>query len=165
MEKTCFPLPLLAQWSAATQEATEEKGRHLAEILKPGDVLLLEGLLGAGKSTFARAVIRHLAGAPELAVPSPTFTLVQSYDAAAGFPVFHGDCYRLEQPEELAELGLDEAMEEGVCLIEWPGIAASLWPDTALWIGFEMGDGHSRLLMLRGREEWKSRLDSLASAA
>ena len=101
--------------------------RRLAPWLKVGDVVALHGDLGAGKTAFARALIRVLAGADE-EVPSPTFTLVQTYDAPMG-PIFHFDLYRIVSPDELTEIGWDEALADGLfVLVEWPeprgGVAA-----------------------------------------
>ena len=98
--------------------ATEALAARLAPLLRPGDAVLLEGPLGAGKSAFTRALLRASAGDPALEVPSPTFTLVQSYDLPAG-PAHHFDLYRLSGPAGLAELGWDEA-REGIVLVEWP---------------------------------------------
>lgn len=102
--------------------ATDALGARLAPALAPGDVVLLEGPLGAGKSALARAVIRArlaAAGAPEEDIPSPTFTLVQTYEAG-GTEIWHCDLYRLSGPEEAAELGLEEAFARAICLVEWP---------------------------------------------
>src|SRR5690606_16145374 len=105
------------------ERATGQLAEDLAAALAPGDCLALSGDLGAGKSTLARALIRALANDPALEVPSPTFTLVQTY-ALPRFSVSHFDLYRLEDPEEIDELGLDELMEAGAALIEWPERAA-----------------------------------------
>ncbi len=91
----------------------------LAATLPRSAILLLEGDLGAGKSVFARALIRELAGIPDLTVPSPTFTLLQTYDTPRG-PIFHYDLYRLKDPEEMNELSWDDALSSGIVLIEWP---------------------------------------------
>ncbi|MGQ9370922.1 tRNA (adenosine(37)-N6)-threonylcarbamoyltransferase complex ATPase subunit type 1 TsaE [Azospirillum sp. ST 5-10] len=108
------------------ESATEALARRLAPHLGRGDVLLLKGDLGAGKTAFARALIRALAGDGEAEVPSPTFTLVQTYDTPAG-PVWHFDLYRLSGPEEVEELGWDEAAD-GVALVEWPDRLGPLLP-------------------------------------
>ena len=91
--------------------ATERLAERLAAVLRPGDALLLEGPLGAGKSALARAVLRRLSGDPALEVPSPSFTLVQSYDLPEGVAAHHYDLYRLSGPADLAELGWDEARD------------------------------------------------------
>lgn len=120
--------------------ATTRLGEDLALALKPGDVLLLDGDLGAGKTTLARGLIRTLAADPAHEVPSPTFTLVQSYDTP--LPVHHFDLYRLSSPEELEELGFDEAIASGVALVEWPERAAEAMPVTSLRIALDhQGDG------------------------
>ena len=89
----------------------------LAAMSVPGDVLALYGELGTGKTVFARAFIRARGGTGE--VPSPTFTLVQSYDLPNGL-IYHFDLYRIDHPDEVVELGMEEALSEGICLIEWP---------------------------------------------
>lgn len=103
-------------------------GRRLALSLAPGDVLALHGPLGAGKSTLARAILQGL-GAEE-DIPSPTFTLVQTYDF--GFPVWHVDLYRLDSPDDALELGLEDAFDTALCLIEWPERLGAYLPTCAL---------------------------------
>ena len=100
---------------------------EIAFALTPGDTIALEGDLGAGKTTFARALIRTLSDGAVSEVPSPTFTLVQTYETRR-FDVAHFDLYRLTHPNELLELGLDLALKRGVAVIEWPSRAASLMP-------------------------------------
>jgi tRNA threonylcarbamoyl adenosine modification protein YjeE len=112
--------------------ATQRLGQDIAMALRVGDVLLLKGDLGAGKSALARAIIRTLANDPDLEVPSPTFTLVQTYDTRV--PVRHFDLYRLSSPDELLELGLDEALQEAAVLVEWPERAGESFPSTAITI-------------------------------
>lgn len=105
-----------------TAAATDALAQALASLVRPGDVFLLHGPVGAGKTALSRALITGLrlrAGLPPEDVPSPTFTLVQTYDAGA-FEVWHADLYRLSGPDGLIELGLDEAFETSLCLIEWP---------------------------------------------
>ncbi|MBR0557627.1 tRNA (adenosine(37)-N6)-threonylcarbamoyltransferase complex ATPase subunit type 1 TsaE [Ciceribacter sp. L1K23] len=114
------------------ESATTAFGEDLALLVKPGDCIALSGDLGAGKSTLARALIRAVADDPMLDVPSPTFTLVQSYDVR--IPLYHLDLYRLTHVSELDELGLDEALEDGVVLVEWPDRAAGALPATTLWM-------------------------------
>ena len=98
---------------------TVQLAGRIAAQLGPGDAILLYGPLGAGKSTLARALIRSLTSATE-DVPSPTFTLVQSYRARSGLEISHFDLYRLADPDEAWELGVDEALDGGAALIEWP---------------------------------------------
>jgi tRNA threonylcarbamoyl adenosine modification protein YjeE len=109
----------------------------MATSLQSGDVILLKGDLGCGKSTFARALIQALCG-EHTEVPSPTFTLVQTYETPQ-FVLWHFDLYRLEHPEELRELGLEEAYGTGVCLIEWPERLGSFLPKTYVEIEFTYG--------------------------
>ncbi len=116
----------------ADEAATERLGDDLAAALRPGDVVALHGDLGAGKTTLARAILRSLAADPGLEVPSPTFTLVQAYEAR--LPVAHFDLYRLAAPDELDELGFDEALAGGVVLVEWPGRAGDRLPETAIHV-------------------------------
>lgn len=112
----------------ATPEATARLGARIARLLRRGDAVLLFGDLGAGKSTLARGLVRALTR-PDEEVPSPTFTLVQVYDGP-GFAITHLDLYRLSGPEEVYELGFEEALEEGAALVEWPQrLGARLPPD------------------------------------
>ena len=101
----------------ADESATADLGARIARGLVPGDAVLLKGDLGAGKTTLARAILRALG--VEGHVPSPTFTLVQTYQVPE-LTVFHYDLYRIENPRELPELGLDDAMDDGAVLVEWP---------------------------------------------
>lgn len=112
---------------ALSEGALVRLAEEIAFALLPGDVLALHGDLGAGKTTFARALIRALSGGTELEVPSPTFTLVQTYETRR-FDVAHFDLYRLTDPEELRELGLDLALQRGIAVIEWPSRAGDLLP-------------------------------------
>src|SRR5215472_8671436 len=109
------------------EEATWRFATDLAGALEPGDLVTLSGDLGAGKTTFARALIRHLAGDQTIEVPSPTFTLIQNYDLPR-FPLVHADLYRLSGAAELAELGFDDLPEGTVVMMEWPDRAAGLLP-------------------------------------
>ncbi|WP_174804205.1 tRNA (adenosine(37)-N6)-threonylcarbamoyltransferase complex ATPase subunit type 1 TsaE [Martelella limonii] len=133
----------------ADERATIAFAESLAPHLQAGDCLLLDGDLGMGKSTFARALIRARLGDPALDVPSPTFTLVQVYDGDP--PLWHFDLYRLSDADELIELGIDEALADGISLIEWPGRGGDLLPDDAISIAFEEeGDGR-RVALSGGR--------------
>ncbi|MGX9146648.1 tRNA (adenosine(37)-N6)-threonylcarbamoyltransferase complex ATPase subunit type 1 TsaE [Mesorhizobium sp. 128a] len=131
----------------ADEAATTRLGEDLAMALRPGDVLALKGDLGAGKSTLARALIRALADDTGLDVPSPTFTLVQSYDTR--IPVHHFDLYRLSSPSEIDELGFDEALLQGTALVEWPERAEAALPRTSIWIEL-VHQGEGRLAKLSG---------------
>jgi tRNA threonylcarbamoyladenosine biosynthesis protein TsaE len=133
--------------------ATERLAARLASVLRPGDALLLEGPLGAGKSALARAVLRRLAGDPALEVPSPSFTLVQSYDLPGGDTAHHYDLYRLSGPADLAELGWNEA-RDGIVLVEWPDRLGALRPEDAVEIALAPGAGEEeRTATLSGPPE------------
>lgn len=121
-------------------DATTRLGEAFAQVLVPGSVLLLSGPIGAGKTHFARSVIRALLG-PETEVPSPTFTLVQTYEHT-GCDIWHADLYRLSTPDEVIELGLEAAFTDAICLVEWPDRLGELTPDHALRLEFAYdGDG------------------------
>ncbi len=109
----------------------------VAAVLEPGDLVTLSGDLGAGKTTFARALIRYLAGDAAIEVPSPTFTLLQTYELPR-YPIVHGDLYRLSGPAELAELGFDDLPPTAVVLLEWPDRAAGHLPADRLDIAFTL---------------------------
>lgn len=115
-------------------EATAALAARLGARLKPGDCLLLDGPIGAGKTHFARSLIQSLLAVPE-EVPSPTFTLVQTYDTPAG-EIWHADLYRLNSAAEIAELGLTEAFGTAICLVEWPDRLGKLAPPDALSLRF-----------------------------
>jgi tRNA threonylcarbamoyladenosine biosynthesis protein TsaE len=127
----------------------------LARALRPGDAITLAGDLGAGKTTLVRATLRALGIAEH--VPSPTFTLVQHYDAPA-LPIDHFDLYRLGCEAELEQLGLEDSLAGGVALIEWPERAASRLPSASLRIELELTGPQSRRAVLRGPPEWAARL-------
>ncbi|MCD8566753.1 MAG: tRNA (adenosine(37)-N6)-threonylcarbamoyltransferase complex ATPase subunit type 1 TsaE [Alphaproteobacteria bacterium] len=110
-----------------SEEETAQLAVHVASSLQAGAVLCLWGDLGMGKSVFARALIRALAGEPGLDVPSPTYTLVQTYETPVG-EVFHFDLYRLSVPEEIYEIGWEDALAEGIVIVEWPERLESLLP-------------------------------------
>ncbi len=115
-------------------EATTAFAAKLGARLWPGDVVLLEGPIGAGKTHFARALIQSVLTVPE-DVPSPTFTLVQTYDTRRG-ELWHADLYRLSHPDDVEELGLSEAMTDSICLIEWPDRLGNMRPESALSLDF-----------------------------
>lgn len=128
-----------------TEEQATAFGARLGACLRPGMTLLLEGPVGAGKSHLARAAIRQLAGAM-IDVPSPTFTLVQSYDTALA-EVWHADLYRLTDPAEIEELGLADAMGRDILLIEWPDRLGSYRPLDAISLTLAYQD-EGRLLTI-----------------
>jgi len=142
------------------EAATTALARAVAPCLRAGDVVALRGDLGAGKTAFARALIRTLCG-EETEVPSPTFTLVQMYDAP-GFALWHFDLYRLSGPDEVYEVGWDEA-REGVALVEWPGRLGPLLPAGSLDLTLTItGPGaageEARTATLSGPAPWAERL-------
>jgi tRNA threonylcarbamoyladenosine biosynthesis protein TsaE len=138
-----------------TEAATQRLAACIASRLHPGDTLLLEGGIGTGKTAFARALIRATTGNPAEDVPSPTFTLVQTYPSPRG-EIWHTDLYRLSHPDEARELGLTEAMDHAICLVEWPGRLGDLAPDGALTLSFEALPHRVRLA---GPPPWPARLE------
>lgn len=125
--------------------ATAHLARTIGATLEPGDVVLLEGSIGAGKTHFARALIQSILDTPE-DVPSPTFTIVQVYDTQRG-ELWHADLYRLTSTFELEELGLSQAFEDAICLVEWPDRLGEETPQTALRLCLETGpDEDARVL-------------------
>ncbi|WP_299476305.1 tRNA (adenosine(37)-N6)-threonylcarbamoyltransferase complex ATPase subunit type 1 TsaE [uncultured Roseibium sp.] len=154
-----FPATFL-ELEASDETETRRLAGDIAMILRPGDVVCLSGDLGAGKSTFARALIRSCADDTELEVPSPTFTLVQVYELPR-FDLSHFDLYRLEEPEELEELGLHDLLETGAALIEWPELAEDLLPAKALWIQITetVDDGEERQFAFFSNDPaWEQRI-------
>lgn len=142
--------------------ATGRLAARLAALARPGDAILLEGPLGAGKSAFARAFLRAATGDPALEVPSPSFTLVQGYDLPGGIEAQHFDLYRLAGPAEVAELGWEEA-RRGIVLVEWPDRLGPLRPVEALTLSLAPGaTEEERIATLAG---WEARLAGLDLAA
>jgi len=131
--------------------ATQALGRRIAAHLKTGDAVTLEGDLGAGKTTLARAILEGLGVRED--VPSPTFTLVQHYETPK-LAVRHYDFYRIENPRELDELGLDEALDQGAALIEWPERARERIPADALHIFLTIASDHARMARIEGPARW-----------
>lgn len=145
---TTLPLP--------QETRTASLAACIALRLRPGDTLLLSGPIGAGKTSFARALIRAWCGNPAEDVPSPTFTLVQTY-AHQGVMLWHCDLYRLARPYEALELGLDEALGRDICVIEWPDRLGALSPPDALRLEMAAAaQGHS--LTATGPDPWPARL-------
>ncbi|MFV0299781.1 MAG: tRNA (adenosine(37)-N6)-threonylcarbamoyltransferase complex ATPase subunit type 1 TsaE [Paracoccus sp. (in: a-proteobacteria)] len=140
----------LATLPVADEAMTAALARMLAATARPGQAILLDGPVGAGKSHFARAFIQARQGEAAEDVPSPTFTLVQTYADPLGTEIWHADLYRLGDVSELDELGLDEAMEDAIALIEWPERMGRA-PEAALWLRIAPAGPERRDLSLHGR--------------
>ena len=153
---------LLHSLTLTSPDETAALGAAIAPILGPGDVLLLEGDVGAGKTHFARSLIqaRLAAAGRQEDVPSPTYTLVQTYDDG-NCEIWHADLYRVTDPAECLELGLDEAFDAAICLVEWPAALGPARPENALVIGLQMTrDPQTRSLRISGPSgRWSERLD------
>ncbi|MEQ8398926.1 tRNA (adenosine(37)-N6)-threonylcarbamoyltransferase complex ATPase subunit type 1 TsaE [Thalassobaculum sp.] len=145
--------------------ATERLAGRIAGLARPGEAVLLSGPLGAGKSAFARAFVRAWVADPAVEVPSPTFTLVQPYDGPRG-AVWHCDLYRLGDPEELQELGIDEGFAEAVMLVEWPDRLGPWLPADRLELAIEICEQaeDARRVTLKASGAWAVRMDELAGA-
>ena len=130
---------------------------RVAKWLKTGDVIILEGELGAGKTSFSRALINAISPSPE-EVPSPTFTLVQIYDAQEP-AIWHFDLYRIAKPDDVFELGWEEARRGGVALVEWPERLGTLLPKDRLeiTIDFTRDSDSSRAVTLTPHGKWQAR--------
>lgn len=137
--------------------ATVTLATRIAACVEPGDAILLEGPLGAGKTEFARAFLRAATGDPDLEVPSPSYTLVQSYETNRG-TVHHFDLWRTNGPGALVELGWDDATRD-IVMVEWPDRLGDLAPDDALRLELQPHPDQSRLALLSG---WPGRLADLA---
>jgi len=149
---------LTLQRAVFSEQDAKTIAARLAPLARPGDVIALEGDLGAGKTVFARAFITALGGGDE--IPSPTFTLVQSYDGASG-PMHHFYRYRLESPEDAFELGLEEMLLDGISLIEWPDRLGPYMPRDHLNIRIIENSSTSRVVEAVGAGDWVHRLNNL----
>ncbi len=144
----------------ADESASERLAVGLAMLVEKGDLIALQGDLGTGKTTIARSFIRALANNPKLEVPSPTFTLVQSYELSE-MEVTHMDFYRLEDPLEADELGIDDALDTGVVIVEWPARAADYLPQDGLLVNLvEKGNGRTAELT-SSNDDWSERVKKL----
>ncbi len=157
MTQTVYSFPHL------TESDVARLAQEMAFLLQPGDTLALEGDLGAGKSTFARALIRAIAGNPDLEIPSPTFTLVQSYETPR-FEIAHFDLYRLGDASEIDELGLDAALARGVAIVEWPSRGDGRIPADRLTLRFdEAASFDRRNVMLGSASDLATRVERFAA--
>lgn len=134
--------------------------RRLAAVMVPGDVILLVGDLGAGKTQFAKFLI-NAASAAETEVPSPTFTLVQTYDTAKG-EIWHFDLYRIEDDSEIEATGWDEALSHGISIVEWPDRLGRYLPKSRLEIHITIGtDDNRNISLLPIGADWQQRATAL----
>ena len=142
-------------FSSNSEEQTSEIAKKLALIAKRGDVFALYGTLGMGKSVFARSFIKSLTKNED--VPSPTFTLVQDYQSV-DFDIFHFDLYRLEHPDEVFELGFEDAVFNGVCLVEWPEKAGNWLPKDIFNIEIKASTEGRLITITASSDDKKNRL-------
>ncbi|MCC5972812.1 MAG: tRNA (adenosine(37)-N6)-threonylcarbamoyltransferase complex ATPase subunit type 1 TsaE [Rubellimicrobium sp.] len=154
----CDPSPM--HLLLPTEADTARLAARLAAGLRTGDVVLLAGPIGAGKSAFARALIRAATDDPDHEVPSPTFTLVQTYLTARG-TIWHADLYRLGHPDEAAELGLTEAFDNAICLVEWPDRLGGLAPADALHLTFAAHPDGCHSVTLSTPATWARRIGAI----
>lgn len=155
-------MTIARRYLMTSADDTGDLARRIGGLLRPGDTILLDGPVGAGKTHFARSLIQSLLDVPE-DVPSPTFTLVQTYDTRAG-EIWHADLYRLTAPDEVVELGLTDAFADAICLIEWPDRLGDLAPDTALHLRFTTTGEDSRQIDAAGPDRWSPLPDGIAHA-
>lgn len=159
-------MPVSVSLELASADETSAFASCLSPLLRAGDTLLLSGPIGAGKTHFARSLIqaRLAASGRSEEVPSPTYTLVQTYDDGA-CELWHADLYRLTTPDEVAELGLDEAFERAIVLVEWPDRLGSMVPAAALVLEFAHTTEPSRrrLVLSSADPAWTERLRPMLS--
>ena len=141
-----------------SEQQTSDLAKKVASIAKKGDVFALYGTLGMGKSVFARSFIQYLTGVDD--VPSPTFTLVQDYQSD-DFEIFHFDLYRLEHPDEVFELGFEDAIFNGVCLIEWPEKAGNWLPKDVFKLDITPLDDGRKITISVNSDDKKNRLETV----
>ena len=148
--------------SSQSPDHSRQIAQALAPLLRAGDTILLSGDVGAGKTHFARSVIQASLTIPEH-VPSPTYTLVQTYPGQWG-DIWHADLYRLSSTHEIEELGLSQAFDEAICLIEWPDRLDDLAPVQAVTLTLTSGDeeGHRQLIFGWFDPRWNDKLKGLA---
>jgi len=132
---------------------------RVASCVGVGDVIALYGDLGTGKTSFARFFIQSFLG-DDVEVPSPTFTLMQGYDVS-NFTIYHYDLYRVECLRDVEELGVSDAFDDGVSLIEWPEVAASLLPRDCLALHLSFDGNVGRLVRMEGYGDWERRIEKI----
>ena len=163
-----MPARLSTRRYLSSPEDTAALARAIAPLLQPGDTLLLDGQIGAGKTHFARALIQaRLAAAGMLEdVPSPTYTIVQTYDDGVA-EIWHADLYRLNDPQETHELGLAEAFDHAICLVEWPDRLGASAPASAMRLTFMPGkeDNQRDLTIEADAPRWNELLTALTVPA
>jgi tRNA threonylcarbamoyladenosine biosynthesis protein TsaE len=138
------------EFVTTSPEETIARGKEFMDLLQPGDVVCLQGDLGAGKTHFVKGMAQAL-NLDQHEVSSPTFTLINEYGGEP--PLYHFDCYRMESPREALEIGIEEYFYgNGVCVIEWPERIESLIPSNAIWISIEESDRNTRKFVIRKRE-------------
>lgn len=156
--------PLSITLDLPSETATASLAERLAPLLRAGDTLLLSGPIGAGKTHFARALIkaRLRTGGRDEDVPSPTYTLVQTYSDGST-EIWHADLYRLTGPGETVELGLEDAFQTSIVLVEWPDRLGDCAPEAALRLGFAEGrdEGSRRLSISSAETAWEERLSAV----
>ncbi len=159
-----MPMLQSSTFTSVCPDQTCAVAQRLAPLLRPGDTLLLAGDIGAGKTHFARCLIQSLLVAPE-DVPSPTYTLVQSYPSREG-EIWHADLYRLTDTNEVFELGLVDAFDSAICLIEWPDRLGDLTPKNALCLTLSTrADPNTRLLTFEWQDSaWSARVKDALNA-
>lgn len=134
------------------EEETKALAESFSKTLKSDNLILLSGNLGAGKTAFSRFLIRSLCRANDLNVPSPTFTLVQTYEADIG-DIHHYDLYRLENPEDVFNIGWEESLYQALTIVEWPEKISSLLPETYIHIRFEILDDTARKIEIEVKND------------
>lgn len=149
---------LIDSLQTTSEKATAAFAAVLSSALSAGDLVALVGDLGCGKSVIARTIIRTLLGDADLDVPSPTFTLVQEYEGP-DFAIWHADLYRLEDSEDVYELGFEEALDETLLLVEWPDRLPEEFHENCLILSLKQTDDQGgRMLSIQGHDGWRDRL-------
>ena len=151
---------LFPSFVLSDEAATVRLGRALARVLKSGDVLGFQGDLGSGKTVLVRSLVRCALNSEHEDVPSPTFTLVQVYEAPS-VHYWHFDLYRLQHPSDALELGLEDALAEGISLIEWPQRLGTWFPDSGLTVHLSLEPSGGRSVRFSGNDMWARRLGGL----